>query len=164
MNLLNTFLYMANYNLVIPFVSALCDQLGVEHSQGGIIVGVADISAMIAAIFYSSWTNHSFRHPLLFSALTLLVSNILYSLSLDYGGLWLLIAARLLSGFGAARSLNRRYIADFVGVEWRTLASAGTWNLFSLFRYIQANGVFKAVWEWLCVCNLKSTLFTALKI
>lgn len=120
---------MANYNIVIPYISTLCDQLGVDHSRGGIIVGAADISAMIAAIFYSSWTNHSFRHPLLFSSFTLLVSNILYSISLDYGGLWLLIFARLISGFGAARSLNRRYIADFVGVEKRTLASAGTCNL-----------------------------------
>lgn len=122
---MDTFLYMANYNLVIPFITPFCEHLQISQSYGGMIIGAADLSAMVAAVFYSMWTNSSFRQPLVFSSLVLLVSNIMYSFAFDYGGLGLLLCARFLTGFGAARSLNRRYIADFVREQDRTLASAG---------------------------------------
>ncbi|GMH35396.1 hypothetical protein BSKO_03264 [Bryopsis sp. KO-2023] len=124
MNFLSAFLYMANYNLVIPFIRPLSEKIGVSESFGGIMVGAADISAMIAAVFYSVWSNHSFRQPMVFTAVTLIVSNAMYSIAYDWGGLPLLMTARLITGFGAARSLNRRYIADFVKKEKRSLASA----------------------------------------
>ncbi|CAD7694892.1 unnamed protein product [Ostreobium quekettii] len=124
LNLVDTFLYMANYNLVIPLNNQFCEQLGVSHSVGGIIVGAADVTAMISAVNFSMWTNSSFRKPLIFSGAVLMVSNILYSLAYDFWGLPLLVAARLVTGLGNARALNRRYIADYVTKENRTRASA----------------------------------------
>lgn len=153
LNLLSTFLYMANYNLVIPFITPFCENIGVSESYGGIVIGAADISAMIAAIFYSIWTNHSFRQPMVFTAIILIISNAMYSIAYDHGGLPLLMTARLITGFGAARSLNRRYIADFVKKENRTLASAAFVGSSSLgmamgpFLATPLDGV--ASWKWL---------------
>ncbi|GMH35397.1 hypothetical protein BSKO_03265 [Bryopsis sp. KO-2023] len=160
LNLLSTFLYMANYNLVIPFISPFCERIGVAESYGGIMVGAADISAMIAAIFYSIWTNHSFRQPMVFTAVVLIVSNAMYSIAYDWGGLPLLMTARLITGFGAARSLNRRYIADFVKKENRTLASAAFVGSSSLgmamgpFLAIPLDGVGSRKWLGLTFNNV----------
>lgn len=74
---------------------------------------------------YSIWTNHSFRQPLLFAAVVCLLGNLLYTVAYDLNSLPLVIVGRLLTGAGAARALNRRYIADFVSHEKRTRASIG---------------------------------------
>eukprot|EP01026_Neomeris_dumetosa_P042658 TRINITY_DN3559_c0_g3_i5.p1 TRINITY_DN3559_c0_g3~~TRINITY_DN3559_c0_g3_i5.p1 ORF type:complete len:453 (-),score=65.89 TRINITY_DN3559_c0_g3_i5:996-2354(-) len=49
LNLLCTLLYMTNYNFVIPLINPLCRQLNQPSSTGGIIVGFADITVMVAA-------------------------------------------------------------------------------------------------------------------
>ena len=59
--MVDTFLYMANYNLVIPLNNQFCEHLGVSTAVGGIIVGAADITALIAAVNFSIWTNYSFK-------------------------------------------------------------------------------------------------------
>eukprot|EP01025_Chloroclados_australasicus_P040926 TRINITY_DN4309_c0_g1_i1.p1 TRINITY_DN4309_c0_g1~~TRINITY_DN4309_c0_g1_i1.p1 ORF type:complete len:888 (-),score=107.73 TRINITY_DN4309_c0_g1_i1:634-3165(-) len=129
LNLISTLLYMTNYNFVIPLINPLTRQLDQPSSMGGTIVGVSDVTAMIAAFLYSWWTNKFFKIPLVVSCVVLMVSNILFSISYDIQnknvGLAVLLIARLLTGLGAARSLNRRYIADFVSVKNRTKASAG---------------------------------------
>ena len=125
LNLLNVFLYMTNYNLVIPLLDDFCDHLGVANSVSGAVIGCADIMAIIVSVAYSVWTNHSYKQPLIFASIVCLVGNLLVTLAYDWGGLPLLFIGRLLTGTGAARALNRRYIADFVSVEGRTTASIG---------------------------------------
>ena len=125
LNLLNVFLYMTNYNLVIPTLDAFCRHLGVPSSLSGAVIGAADIMAIIVSVGYSLWTNHSFRQPLLFASVTCLIGNLLVTLAYNWGGLPLLFLGRLLTGAGAARALNRRYIADFVSIDARTTASIG---------------------------------------
>ena len=82
----------------------------------------ADLTALVSSMGYSVWSNYQFRPPLLISALTCLIGNVLYSLAWDLGpsGYTFLVLGRLLTGAGAARVLNRRYIADFVSREYRT--------------------------------------------
>ena len=80
-------------------------------------------NASAVSVGYSIWTNYSFKQPLLFASLICLVGNLLVTIAYDWGGLPLLFLGRLLTGTGAARALNRRYIADFVSVEGRTTAS-----------------------------------------
>ena len=125
LNLLNVFLYMMNYNIVIPLLDDFCDHLHISHSTSGAVIGVADIMAIIVSVGYSIWTNYSFKQPLLFASITCLAGNVLVTLAYDWGGLPMLFIGRLLTGVGAARALNRRYIADFVSVEGRTTASIG---------------------------------------
>lgn len=124
LNLLSTALYMVNYNLVTPMIDGLCARLEIPGSWGGVIIGASDITAMLATILYSVWTNNVFKSPLLFAAGCCFVGNVCYSLSYDSQSLALLLLGRLLNGFGAARGIGRRYIADFVPKHHRTGASA----------------------------------------
>ena len=41
LNLVNVFLYMVNYNLVIPTMDDYCKRFGVSSSVGGAIIGAA---------------------------------------------------------------------------------------------------------------------------
>lgn len=124
LNLLSTALYMVNYNLVTPMIDGLCARLEIPASLGGVIIGASDVTAMLATILYSVWTNKVFKNPLLFAAGCCVAGNIFYSLSFDLQSLTMLLLGRLLNGFGAARGIGRRYIADFVPKRHRTGASA----------------------------------------
>eukprot|EP00892_Ulva_mutabilis_P003282 jgi/Ulvmu1/1325/UM011_0053.1 len=123
LNLLNVFLYMTNYNLVIPTIGPFCDKLGVPASTAGLVIGCADFMAILVAMGYSVWSNRTFKRPLLCASVVCAFGNLLVTLSYDTGGLALLLAGRLLTGAGNGRVLNRRYIADFVSLEGRTIAS-----------------------------------------
>jgi hypothetical protein len=125
LNLINVLLYMTNYNLVIPFLDDFCNHLHVPTSLSGAVIGCADIMAIVVSVGYSIWTHHSFKQPLIFAAAMCLAGNLLVTVAYDWGGLPLLLVGRLLTGTGAARALNRRYIADFVSIEGRTSASIG---------------------------------------
>ncbi|KAK9838252.1 hypothetical protein WJX81_000293 [Elliptochloris bilobata] len=124
LNCVNSGLYMANYNLVIPTVTKLCEHIGVSNSAVGIIIGCCDIATIPGTLGYSIWTGYSFKAPLLASAVACLVGNLAYSLSWDARALWLLVLARLMTGLGSARAVNRSYIALFVPRAERTSASA----------------------------------------
>ncbi|KAK9906755.1 hypothetical protein WJX75_007454 [Coccomyxa subellipsoidea] len=124
LNCINSGLYMANYNLVIPTVTELCRKIAVPNAMVGIIIGCCDIATIPGTIGYSIWTNHDYKSPLLASAVACLVGNLAYCLSYDLGAVWLLFLARLITGLGSARTVNRRYIAIFVAYKDRTWASA----------------------------------------
>lgn len=49
---------------------------------------------------YSLWTNRSFKTPLLTAALVCIVGNVVYAVGYDVKALWILLASRLLVGFG----------------------------------------------------------------
>lgn len=87
-------------------------------------MGASDAAAIVTSIFISMWTQTSFKHPLLFSAMACLAGNIVFILSFARRSLPLLIASRLLNGLGSARTANRRYTADYVSRAQRTVASA----------------------------------------
>ena len=127
MNLLSAFLYMANYNLVLPTNEEFCLHIGSYGSMAGVVVGLADFTAIGIALLYGWWSNTSFKQPLLASALFSVLGNVLYCLAWDARrslALPLLLTGRLLTGAGSARAINRRYIADFVSSKGRTAASA----------------------------------------
>jgi len=124
LNNYNTFLYMANYYIVIPTANQYSSILGMSSTMSGMILSMAPLSACVSAVLYSVWSNYNFRAPLLFSTLLLVIGNILYSLALPYNSASLLFIGRLLVGFGGNRAVNRRYIADFVPMDQRTKQSA----------------------------------------
>ena len=49
---------------------------------------------------YSLWTNRSFKNPLLAAALVCIFGNVVYAVGYDVKALWVLLASRLLVGFG----------------------------------------------------------------
>ena len=82
------------------------------------------IAALASTLLYSWWTNHSYKAALIFASTCSIVGNVLYALGLPFDNIMLLILGRLLNGFGSARSINRRFIADAFPREERTAASA----------------------------------------
>lgn len=123
-NLTSTFLYMMNYYIVAPTSGSYAVELGVSPAMSGIIIGCTPIAALVSAVLYSWWANKSFKPALLFASSCSILGNVLYAMALPYNSLKLLLAGRLLNGFGGARAINRRYIADAFDSSERTSASA----------------------------------------
>ena len=64
------------------------------------------------------------KAALIFASTCSILGNIFYALGLPCNSLILVMIGRLLNGFGSARSINRRYIADTCTPRERTAASA----------------------------------------
>ncbi|KAF1785213.1 Major facilitator superfamily domain [Phytophthora cactorum] len=118
LNMLNTFLYMTNYYIVAP------TKLGAEASMSGVIVGMTPVASLASAVLYSWWANRSYKASLSFATVCLILGNLLYGMALSYDSVAMALAGRMLNGFGGARAINRRYIADNYSREERTQASA----------------------------------------
>ena len=123
-NLASTFLYMTNYYIVAPTSGAYAARLGMSEALAGAIIGMTPCAAMFASILYSWWSNRSYRNALLFAATCSIVGDVLYALALPFKSIPLIFLGRLLNGFGGARAINRRYIADAYPKSGRTAASA----------------------------------------
>jgi MFS family permease len=124
LNMLNTFLYMTNYYIVAPTSGKYAAALGAEASMSGVIVGMTPLASLASAVLYSWWANKSYKSPLIFATWCLVIGNLLYAMALSFDSITMAIAGRLLNGFGGARAINRRYIADNYSREERTQASA----------------------------------------
>jgi MFS family permease len=124
LNLMSTFLYMTNYYIVAPTSSRYAMKLGGSPSIASMIIGMTPVAALVSTILYSWWTSTSYKPALLFASSCSLIGNILYSIGLPFNSIVLVMLGRLLNGFGSARSINRRYIADVFTKEHRTVAAA----------------------------------------
>jgi len=81
-------------------------------------------AALVATVLYGFWSNYSYRNALIFAACSCVAGNILYALALYYDSITMVLCGRFLIGFGSARAINRRYIADVFSKADRTAASA----------------------------------------
>lgn len=50
LNCVNSCLYMANYNLVVPSVKATCRHIGAPIAAVGMIIGCCDLASMPATV------------------------------------------------------------------------------------------------------------------
>lgn len=124
LNLASTFLYMANYYIVAPTCGEYAARVGSSESMAGIVIGMTPNAALIATVLYGWWSNYSYKSALTFAATCSALGNIAYALALYYNSIQLIMIGRFLNGFGSARSINRRFIADVFTRKERTAASA----------------------------------------
>ena len=124
LNFLSTFFYMTNYYIVAPSSGDYAKRLGGNAALASVIIGMTPLAALVSTVLYSWWTSYSYKHALLFASTCSVVGNLMYALGLPFNSLPLVMIGRLLNGFGSARSINRRYIADTYSYEERTAASA----------------------------------------
>lgn len=124
LNLASTFLFMTNYFIVAPTSGSYAARLGMSEALAGVIIGMTPCAALIASVLYSWWSNYSYKDALLFSAGCAILGDVLYALALPFNSVTLILVGRLLNGFGGARAINRRYIADAYARNERTAASA----------------------------------------
>jgi len=88
------------------------------------LVGMTPIAALVSTLLYSWWTSHSYKSALVFASACSVIGNVFYLLGIPCNSLAFVMIGRLLNGFGSARSINRRYIADRYSHAERTAASA----------------------------------------
>lgn len=124
LNLMNTFLYMVNYYIVVPSSDDYAQLLHAPATMCGFIIGSMPLSALVSSLVYSWWSNFSYTAPLIISTLILITGNLMYALALYFNSIWLLLLGRFLCGMGGARAINRRYISDHVPMKQLTSASA----------------------------------------
>lgn len=124
LNLLSTFLYMTNYYIVAPTSGSYAAKLGGDPALAAMIIGMTPIAALVSTVLFSWWTNHSYKAAILFASCCSLLGNFCYAMGLPRNSLTWVMVGRLLNGFGSARSINRRYIADTFSRRDRTAASA----------------------------------------
>jgi MFS family permease len=99
--------------------------MGGDESLAGLIIGMNSVAALVSTLIYSYWTSWLYHGPLICATLCQIAGDVVYALALPLGGsLKLVMLGRLLSGFGSARAINRRYIADNFSSHERTAASA----------------------------------------
>ena len=82
------------------------------------------VAALMSTVLYSWWTSRSYKAPLMCASACSVVGDVIYAIALPCGSLKLVMLGRMFSGFGSARALNRRYIADTYPARERTAASA----------------------------------------
>lgn len=85
---------------------------------------MTSVAALVSTLLYSWWTSYSYKSALIFASTCSVVGNLLYAAGLPCQSLSIVMLGRLLNGFGSARSINRRYIADSYSPADRTAASA----------------------------------------
>ena len=124
LNLISTFLYMTNYYIVAPTCGQYATRVGSSDGMAGIVIGMTPNAALLATVLYAWWSNHTYKSALIFAVLCSLVGNIFYAMALSYNSIYLVMLGRVLNGFGSARSINRRFIADTFSKRDRTAASA----------------------------------------
>jgi Major Facilitator Superfamily/SPX domain len=124
LNLASTFFYMTNYYIVAPTTGQYAIQVGSSEALAGIIIGMTPNAALIATVLYGWWSNYAYKSALLFAAASSLIGNLCYALALRHHSIHLVMLGRFLNGFGSARSINRRYIADTFSRAERTAESA----------------------------------------
>ena len=50
LNCINSGLYMANYNLIIPTITDLCAHIGAPNSMVGVLIGACDIATVMSTM------------------------------------------------------------------------------------------------------------------
>lgn len=116
LNLCSTALFIISYYVILPTVGEYSAFFGTDRSTSGLIVGGTPFAGLASSVLYSWWSNSGFRVPILFASSCCMIGNFLYALGYTFRhgriGLHMVIAGRMLIGFGGARAINRRYIAD----------------------------------------------------
>jgi len=115
---------MCNYNIVAPTSGLYAELLGFDPANAGVIIGMTPVAVIGSSILYSWWSSYSYKSALLFASSSCVVGNIVYALALPCDSLLMALLGRLLTGFGSARVINRRYIADYYSIEDRTSGMA----------------------------------------
>ena len=125
LTLVAAFLFCMNYYIVEPSSTMYVNALGCNDAMSGALIGMMPIASFTAAIFWSTWTNYSFRQPFLLSCVLLIGGNILYSSAFNFKSIEMALAGRFLTGLGGPKCIVRRYMADTTSLNLRTSVNAG---------------------------------------
>jgi len=124
LNMISQLLYMMNHYIIEPSSTKYIHTLGGNDAMSGLMISMAPWAALFSALFYSVWSNKSYRQPLICSGFFLVAGSLMYASALKFYSIPLAMAGRFVSGLGAPCGVNIRYIADTVPSVHRTAVSA----------------------------------------
>lgn len=124
LNLASSGLYMCNYNVTTPTSGLYAKRLGFDEAHAGIIIGMTPTAVIFSSVLYSWWSSYSYKRALIFASTCCAIGNLIYAFALPCDSLTMVLLGRLMTGFGSARSINRRYVADYYSIEERTAGMA----------------------------------------
>lgn len=124
LNLISCFLFMMNSYIVEPSSAYYASALGSSDALSGVMIGAAPWFAFFSAVGYSYWTNVSYKKPIIFAGILNIIGNLLYANAYAYKSMGMCLVGRSLTGLGAPRVINRRYVADATPFALRTVTSA----------------------------------------
>ena len=124
LNLASSALYMCNYNVTTPTSGLYAKLLGFDEAHAGLIIGMTPAAVIVSSVLYSWWSSYSYKSALVFASSCCAIGNLIYAFALPCNSLTMVLIGRLMTGFGSARAINRRYIADYYDIEERTAGMA----------------------------------------
>lgn len=124
LNACSALLYLVSMYAVLPTAGLYAESLGSSKAASGVLIGGAPLAGIFSAIMFSSMSSAGFKRPLVLATSICLVGNLMYSLAASFHSLRLAIIGRLVIGWGGARAINRRYIADCAPLPQLVLRSA----------------------------------------
>ena len=124
LNLVSCFLFMMNNYVIEPSSAYYANALGSSDALAGIMIGAQPWFAMLSAVGYSFWTNSTYKTPIIFSGCLMMIGNLMYSNAYEYRSMEMCLIGRAITGLGAPRVINRRYVADATPFYLRTASSA----------------------------------------
>jgi len=124
LNLASSALYMCNYNVTTPTSGLYAKLLGFDEGHAGLIIGMTPTAVIFSSVLYSWWSSYSYKRALIFASSCCAIGNLIYAFALPCNSLTMVLLGRLMTGFGSARTINRRYIADYYNIEERTAGMA----------------------------------------
>lgn len=124
LNLASSALYMCNYNVTTPTSGLYAKLLGFDEAHAGLIIGMTPAAVIVSSLLYSWWSSYSYKKALIFASSCCAIGNLIYAFALPCNSLTMVLVGRLMTGFGSARTINRRYIADYYNLEERTAGMA----------------------------------------
>lgn len=98
LNLMNTFLYMVNTYIIVPTADSYSLSLGAAATVCGAVIGSMAVAQMFSSVYFSAWSNKSYKRPLMCSSVLLLVGNVLYALAFDLNSISVLLIGRVFCG------------------------------------------------------------------
>ncbi|CDW89208.1 major facilitator superfamily [Stylonychia lemnae] len=122
MNLLyaQAFLYSLNHFAIVPSIFEFASELGASATFAGVLLAMTPLATSIHAIIQNFWTRRSFKHPMIFGLLMIIISNLLYIYAYHHRRLDLLIISRFIFGFGGSKVVHRKYIANYILKQYWT--------------------------------------------
>jgi len=181
LNLASAGLYMCGYNIVGPTAGLYAQLLGFDKAGAGLVIGMTPAAVLLSSVLYSWWSSYSYKRAILFASFCCMTGNLIYALALPCNSFRMVLLGRMINGFGSARVINRRYIADYYSIESRTsgmsdmvsvsalglalgpgvtviinmIADAGEADTFAIWTSETAPGYFMFVlWAIYLICNI----------
>jgi hypothetical protein len=114
LSLMHTFLYMLIYSICQSTNSEYLQKIETDGIYSGLMMGLTPLAAILSSIILSKWSNYSYKQPMILSVIFFIIGSFLYASAYNFKSILMIAIGRFLIGLGSGRSVNRRYLIQFI--------------------------------------------------